>query len=301
MITSGSFAKLLWPGLNAIYGAEYSEHPVEYTQLFDTYKSDKAYEEDLSMSGLGLAQIKTESGSVTYDNMMQGFLTRYTHVEYALGFVITRIMMEDNLYAQFGSMRAKALARSLRQTKEILAANVYNRAFNSSYTGGDGKELLSNAHVNKAGGTWSNILAVASDLSEASLEQATIDLGAWTDDRGMKMAFMAQSLIIPTALEYEADRILHSPYRVGTSNNDINSIKALGKFPKGVAINHYLTDADAWFIKTNAPDGMKYFERRADSFGTDNEFDTSVAKFQGSFRCSFGWSDPRALIGSPGA
>lgn len=301
MITSGSFAKLLWPGINAIYGAEYNEHPVEFTALFDTSKSDKAYEEDLSMSGLGLFQIKPESGAVTYDNMVQGFLTRYTHVEYALGFVITKIMMEDNMYAQFGSMRAKALARSLRQTKEILGANVYNRAFNTAYTGGDAKALLVNDHPNKAGGTWSNILAVAADLSEASLEQATIDMGAWTDDRGLKMAFMAESLVIPTALEYVADRILHSPYRSGTANNDINSIKALGKFPKGVVINHYLTDSNGWFLRTNAPDGMKYFERRADTFGTDNEFDTNAAKFQGSFRASWGWSDPRALIGTPGA
>ncbi len=301
VINSSSFAKALWPGVNAWYGKAYDEFKVEWTDLFDKYTSSRAWEEDVGTSGFGLASIKTEGGPIDYDSERQAFITRYTHVVYALGFIVTREAFDDDLYDIVGQRRAQGLAFSMRQTKETIAANVYNRAFNSSYTGGDGKELLATDHPNLAGGTWANELATAADLSEASLEQACIDMGKWTNDRGLRIAVKQQSLIIPVDLEFEANRILKAEYRVGTNLNDPNAIKMLGKFPKGIIINHYLTDTDAWFIRTNAPHGMKMFERRADAFDMDNDFDTENAKFKATFRNSFGWTDPRGLYGSPGA
>jgi len=301
VINTSSFAKLIWPGLNAIYGRSYAEWPVEYTKLFDSNKSKKAYEEDLGTTGLGYAAVKSEGNSVTYDEESQAFLTRYSHIVYALGFIITREIYEDDQYGVVGSRRAKGLAFSMRQTKEVVAANVYNRAFTAGYTGGDGVVMCSDSHPNYAGGTQSNILATAADLSEASLEQAAIDISKWTNDRGLKIAIKPQSLIIPVDLMFEAERILMSPYRVGTADNDINALKQMGLFPGGVVVNHYLTDTDAWFIRTNAPDSMKYFSRRPMQFGIDNDFDTENAKFKATERYSFGWSDWRGIFGTPGA
>lgn len=297
VMVSSNFAKALWPGVNAWYGKSYNEHAVEYNKLFDTYKSSKAFEEDMGISSFGLASQKTEGNGITYDEENQAFLTRYSHVVYALGFQISRELVEDDQYGIVGQRRAKALAFSMRQTKEIVAANVYNRAFNSSYAGGDGKEMCATDHPNWAGGTWANELTTAADLSEAALEQASIDIGKWTNDRGLKVAIMAQDLIVPVDLQFEAERILMSPYRVGTADNDVNTMK--GKF--NLIINHYLTDTDAWFLKTNAPDGMKHFQRRSMQFGIDNDFDTENAKFKATERYSFGWTDPRGVFGSPGA
>lgn len=300
-ITSGSFAKALWPGVNAWYGREYAEHAEQCKELFDTYSSSKQYEEDIGITSFGMASVLPEGGAVSYDSERQGFITRYTHIEYALGFIITRIMVEDDQYNAVAQRRARSLAFSMRQTKETVAANVYNRAFNSSYTGGDGVSMINSAHPNVAGGTWSNQLAVAADFSEASLEQACIDIKNYTNDRGLKISVMPQKLILPVELEFEAERILKTTYRVGTGDNDINAINNMGKFPGGVAINNYLTDADAWFIRTNAPDGMKHFQRREDSFATDGDFDTDNAKYKAAARYSFGWTDPRGVFGSPGA
>lgn len=301
MITSSNFAKLLWPGINSIYGKAYAEHPVQYTSLFDEFKSGKAFEEDLGISSFGLAMTKDSGGSISYDEENQAFLTRYNHVVYGLGFIITREMVEDDQYGVVGDRRSRALAFSMRQTKETIAANVYNRGFNSAYTGGDGVEMLSTAHINHAGGTWSNTLTTAADLSEASLEQSCIDIMKYTNDRGLKISVMPQSLIIPTDLVFEAERILMSPYRVGTADNDINALKQAGKFPGGVKVNNYLTDADAWFLRTNVQDGMKCFNRRAMGFAIDNDFDTENAKFKATERYAFGWTDPRSIFGSPGA
>ena len=298
-INTGSFAAALYPGINAWYGKGYAEYPVEYTKLFDSHKSRRAWEEDMSISSFGLAIQKSEGGGVTYDTEQQGFKSRYTHVEYALGFVITRNMVDDDLYDVVGERKAKGLAFSMRQTKETVAANVYNRAFNSSFTGGDGVELLSTAHVNVAGGTWSNELTTAADISEAALEQACIDISKFTNDRGLKIAVRPQSLIIPVDLDFETNKILKTEYEVGTANNTVNVVRS--RFPMGATVNDYLTDADAWFIRTNAPHGMKYWERRADSFTTDGDFDTDNAKFKATARYSFGWSDPRGMYGSPGA
>ena len=300
-MTTGSFPKSLWPGVNKFYGKAYAEHKTEYTDLFNVYQSRRAYEEDVGVSSFGLLSVKPEAQPIVYDDETQGFTTRYTHVNYSLGFIISEEAMDDDLYDIVGQRRARGLAFSMRQTKETIAANVYNRAFNSSYTGGDGKEMCATDHVNVAGGTWSNELTTAADLSEAALEQACIDIMAFTNDRGLKISVNPDSLIIPTALVFEADRILNSPLRVGTADNDLNALKNMGKFPGGVKVNHYLTDSDAWFIRTNAPDGLKMFNRKSDTFKMDDDFDTENAKFKGSFRCSFGWTDPRGIFGSPGA
>lgn len=300
IINSGSFAKALWPGVNAWYGKAYNEYETEYDQLFDKFTSQKAFEEDVGISSFGLAVQKSEGAPISYDSEKQGFVTRYQHVVMALGFIITREMMEDDQYDVVGQRKAQGLAFSMRQTKEVLGANVYNRAFSSSYTGGDGKSLIASDHPNIKGGTWSNTLSTAADLSEAALEQACIDIAGFTNDAGLLIAVKPDALIIPRQLQFEAKRILGSDGRVGTDNNDLNAIKTSGLIPK-IHVNHFLTDPDAWFIRTNVPHGMKYFERREDKFDMDNDWDTENAKFKATARYSFGWTDPRGLYGSAGA
>lgn len=303
IITTSNFAKDLVPGVKTWFGQKYKEYPIEYLDIFEKMNSTRAFEEEAGVTGFGLATVKTEGSGIAYDDQEQGFVSRYTHVTYGLGFIITREMYEDGIAVTVALRRASALAFSIRQTKEIIGANILNRAFNSAYTMGpnsDGKELCATDHPNKSGGTWRNELATAADLSEAALEQACIDIAGFTTDRGLKIAIMPQKLIIPTALEFDAMRILESIGQSGTANNDINALRASKKFPQGIAVNHYLTDSDAWFIKTNCPDGLKYMERRADAFGTENDFDTENAKFKATFRGSFGWSDPRGIFGSPG-
>lgn len=300
-INRSNFAKALWPGVNAWYGEKYAEFPVQYTGLFETSQSSKAFEEDVGITGFGLAAVKGEGNAVSYDDMQQGFLTRYQHVSYALGFIITEEAIEDDQYMVIAPKKAAALAYSMRQTKEIVGANVYNRAFSSTYLGGDAKELCATDHPNVSGGTWANELTTASDISEAALEQAIIDMGKWTNDRGLKIAVIPQKLILPVDLQFDIERILMSPLQYDNSNNAINALKSTGKFPGGVFINNYLTDTDAWFIRTNVPEGMKHLERRADTFSEDNDFDTNNLKYKAVGRYSFGWTDPRGLFGSPGA
>jgi len=279
IINSGSFAKALWPGVNAWYGKAYNEYDTEFDKLFDKNTSTKAFEEDVGVTSFGLAVQKGEGAPISYDSERQAFTTRYQHAVFALGFIITREMMEDDQYDVVGQRKAQGLAFSMRQTKEVIGANVYNRAFNSSYTGGDGSALIANNHANIKGGTWSNQIATASDLSEAALEQACIDIAGFTNDAGLLVAVKPETLIIPRQQIFEAKRILGSDGRVGTDNNDINAIKGMGLIPE-VIVNHYLTDTDAWFIRTNVPHGMKYFERRADQFDMDNDWDTENAKFK---------------------
>lgn len=300
VINSSSFAKALWPGINEWYGKEYAEYNVEWDKLFEKHTSSRAFEEDVGVSSFGLAVVKTEGGPISYDSERQGFITRYSHVEYALGFVITRIMVEDDLYDVAGKRKAQGLAFSMRQTKEVVGANVYNRAFNASFVGGDGKEMIATDHPNVSGGTWSNELATPADISEAALEQASIDIQAFTNDRGLLIAARPKCLIITPSQEFEVKRILGTEGRVATANNDLNAIKTMGIIPE-VVVNHYLTDADAWFIRTNVKNGPKYFERRGDEFGVDNDFDTENAKYKATARYSFGWTDPRAIYGSAGA
>lgn len=300
VINSGSFAKALWPGINAWYGKEYSEYPVQWDKLVETHKSTRAFEEDVGESGFGLAVVKPEGSPISYDSARQGFITRYSHIVYGLGFVITREMMDDDLYDVIGERKAKGLAFSMRQTKEIVVANLYNRAFNSSYTGGDGKEMIATDHPLVAGGTFSNELTTAADISEAALEQASIDIQAFTNDRGLLIAVRPRTLIITPSQEFEVKRILGTVGRVATANNDLNALKTMGIIPE-VVVNNYLTDRDAWFIRTDVKNGLKLFERRADEFGMDNDFDTENAKFKATARYSVGWTDPRGIYGSPGA
>ena len=307
VMTQSSFSKAIWPGVNIWYGKEYSDYAVEWDKLFEKNTSSRAYEEDVGLSSFGLAQVKPEGSAIQYDSERQGFTSRYNHVVYALGFVITRELFEDDQYDVVGQKKAKALARSMRQTKEIVGANVYNRAFSTSYTGGDGASLIASAggggstsHPTVAGGTFTNGVAVAADLSEAVLEQASIDIAAYRDDRGLLIAAKPRKLVIPPALQFEAKRILGTDGRPGTELNDLNAIKTMGIIPE-VIVNHYLTDNDAWFILTDVKDGLKYFERRGDEFDMDNDWDTENAKFKASSRYAFGWTDPRAIYGSPGA
>lgn len=300
-ITTGNFAKVLWPGVNSFYGIAYNEHKTEYTDIYETRSSRKSYEEIVGTSGLGLAAVKPEGEPVTYDNMRQGFTNRFTNITYGLGFIVTREMVDDDLYDVIMQQRSRGLAQSIRKTKETVGANVLNNGFNSSYAGGDGVELFSTAHPNVAGGTFANKLATDADLSEAALEQACIDLGNWEDDRGLKIAAMPKKLIINVNDQFNAERILMTDLRVGTADNDLNALKSMGKIPQGFRINHYLTDTDAWFLTTDVSDGLIHFERRADDFTMDNDFDTENAKYKATGRYSFGWADPRGAFASQGA
>lgn len=297
IINTGTLAKAIWPGVNKFWGTGYKAYPQEYTKIFETVSSDKSYEEDVAISGLGLFAQKTQGAGVAYDSIRQGAVSRYTHVVYGSGFMVTREMLEDMQY-DLPFKNARALGDAARTTQEIIAANILNRAFNNSYTGGDGVELCSTSHALIAGGTASNKLAVDADLSEASIEQMLIDIAGMTDDRGLQKMAKARQLIIPRQLQFEAARILKSQQQSGTANNDINAINALGL---EIVVNHYLTDTDAWFIQTDVPDGLKCFNRRDVEFTQDNDFDTENAKFKCTFRKSFGWTDFRQLFGSAGA
>lgn len=308
IVTTSSFAKSLWPGVNTWFGQAYAEYPVEWDKLFEKNTSRRAFEEDVGTSGLGLAVVKDQAGSITYDSMRQGFTSRYNHVTYGLGFIVTREAFDDDQYDIVAKKKAQSLAFSMRQTKEIIAANVYNRAFNTSYLGGDGATLIacaaggSASAPNVAGGTYTNGPSSAVDLSEAALEQACIDIAGFTNDRGLKIAVRPRKLVIPKELMFEANRILKTEGRVGTDLNDINAVKTMGMIPE-IVVNHYLTDTsnDAWYILTDVRDGLKYFERRADEFTMDEDFDTENAKYKATARYSFGWTDRRAIYGSPGA
>jgi hypothetical protein len=299
VITTGNNPKFLKEGLDAVWGRDYTEHPREYTDLFDVFKSSHNYEEDVEATGFGLASSASEGAATTYDSESQQTITRYTHVEYKLGFIVTRAERDDNLYEKRGVSRTQALAFSFRQTEEMVAANVYNRAQTSGYTGGEGVVLLSTAHPTLAG-NQSNRLATAADLSEASLEDIAVQIMNAQNSRGLRIGLMPKKLIIPTALAFEAQRILKSVQQSGTANNDINALKTMGTIPE-VAVNHYLTDTDAWFVRTNAPQGMKFFRRVATEFTEDGDFDSDNKKFKGYMRFSCGWTDFRSVYGSLGA
>lgn len=299
-VNTGNIAKLLWEGLNQVWGMEYTEHPQEWPDLFDKESSEKNYEEDQLMPGFGLAPIKTEGQSVTYDSTSQGYTSRYTHLAYGLGFIVTREAIKDNLYKSKALRGTKDLAFSFRQTKENVAANVYNRAFTAGYTGGDGSILCVSTHATLAG-NQSNVLSASADLSEASLEDMVVNIMNAQNERGLRISLMPKSLIVPPALVFEATRILKSQLQNDTANNAVNALRSMGLFPEGAKVNHYLTDTDAWFVRTNAPNGLKMFEREAAEFAQDTEFDTSNLKYKGYERYSVGWTDWRGLYGSPGA
>jgi hypothetical protein len=302
VITTASHPKALWPGVKAWWGQVYNEHPEEYVDLFDKDTSTQNYEEDVQLSGFGLVPVKSEGQGTAYDSEIQGFTTRYTHVAYAMGYIVTKEELDDNLYEQISKKRASALAMSFRQTKENIAANVYNRAFNSTYKGGDGVALCSVSHPNTSGGTFANKPVVDVDLSEAALEDAVIAIMGLQNDRGLLVAIQPDSLHIARQEVFNAQRILHSKYQVGNANNDINVIATGNYLPGGFKVNHYFTSPHAWFIRNTIPGGtgMKYYERHAVSFDQDNDFDTMNVKAKGYERYSFGWSDPRAIFGSNG-
>lgn len=300
VITTGSTPKLLWPGLNEIWGLTYNEYTPEWKQCFSMNYSDKNYEEDVSMTGMGLAPVKSEGESLQMDTMKQSFTTRYTNVAYSIGFVITREEIEDVMYAQFGEQRSRNVAFSMHQTKENVAANVFNRAFNASYPGGDAVSMINDSHPTE-GGTLSNTLSLAADLSEASIEQALIDISNFRDNRNNRIAVKGKTLLIPPSLMFEATRILKNPERPATADRDINAMYSMGMLPGGIKVNHYLSDSDAWFVLTDNPDGLKYFERSAPKFESDNDFTTKNALFSGYERYSFGHTDFRGIFGSPGA
>lgn len=299
-ITTGTHPKLLWPGLKRIWGNLYADQPLGHTMVFDMGTSDKAYEETKELAGFGLAPVKSEGGSISYDTTVDGYLTRFTNVTYGLGFICTEESVEDNQYKDQSEKRARALKRSMRHTKETVFANILNRATDSNYTGGDGKELLATDHPT-ANGTQSNELATAADFSEAALEDLLIQIRTAKDTRGLIIALKGKKLIVPANLEFEAERVLKSVQRAGTAENDINALKSTGSIPEGIMVWSFLTDPDQWFIKTDAPDGLKGFDRRALSFDKDGDFETGNFKHKATERFSGGWDDWRGLFGSPGA
>lgn len=298
-IVSSDFAKALWPGVNAWYGQSYNEFQTEYDKIFTKETSRKAFEEDVGVSGFGLAIVKPEAGSISYDTALQGWIDRYQHVTYGLGFIISKELVEDDQYDVIGKKRAQALAMSMRQTKETVGANILNRAFNTSYLYGDGKALLVTDHPNIAGGTYSNRASPDVDISETSLEQMYIDMGKYTNDRGLRIAVKPQKLIVAVDNDFEANKIMQTEYEVGTANNTKNLVRS--RIPGGVIVNHYLTDTDAWYCLTDVKDGLKYFERRGDSFDMDSDFDSDNAKYKATARYSFGCTDKRAIWGTQGA
>ena len=300
VIFTGNHPKALWPGVKAWFGVGYGEHPEEYRDLFDIESSGQAWEEDVQMSGFGLMPVKAQGMSTTYTGHSQGYVSRYTHVAYSMGFIVTYEELKDNLYAKVAGSRAKALGFSKRQTKENIAANVYNRYATAGYTGGDGIVLLSASHTSSAG-DWSNILAPAADISEVALEDLCIQIMGATDDKGLKIALQPQSMHVPRQLWFEANRILKSTLTNDSANNALNVLRSTNALPGGIKVNHYFTDADAYFIRTNCPDGMKCYQRDSYDLMKDNDFDTDNAKAKTYDRYSFGWSDPRALYGSAGA
>jgi len=299
-ISRSQLVKELEPGLNALFGLEYKNYANEHEEIFSKENSDRAFEEEVMLSGFGNAGVKPEGSSINYDAATETFTARYTHETLALAFSITEEAIEDNLYDRISSRYTKALARSMANAKQVKAANVLNRAFNSSYTGGDGLELCSLAHV-IVSGTEQNELTTAADLNETSLEQAMIDIAALTDERGLKIAAKGMKMIIPSALQFTAERLMKSTLRVGTADNDINAVRSMGMIPQGYTVNHYLTDTDAWFIKTDVPNGLKHFVRAPIKTAMEGDFETGNVRYKARERYSFGWSDWRGIFGSPGA
>ena len=300
-ISRAQLAKELEPGLNALFGMEYARYENEHAEIFETESSDRAFEEEVLIVGFGNADVKTEGQGVDYDSASEGFTARYTHETVALAFALTEEAVEDNLYDRLGSRYTKALARSMAHSKQVKAANVLNNAFSSSYTGGDGVALVSTAHPLAGGGTLSNRPATYVDLNETSLENALISVSTYVDDRNMTLALQGTKLVVPPQLQFVADRLIETPGRVGTADNDINAVKNMGLLPQGYAVNHFLTDTDAWFVLTDCPDGFKHFERSPISTSMEGDFDTGNVRYKARERYSFGWSNPRCVYGSQGA
>ena len=299
-ISRGQLVKELEPGLNALFGLEYKRYENQHAEIFDTENSDRAFEEEVMLSGFANAQVKPEGSGVTFDNAQETFTARYTHETIALAFAITEEAIEDNLYDRLASRYTKALARSMANTKQVKAANVLNNAFNSSFAGGDGKELCATDHPTIAG-TVKNELSTSADLNETSLEQSLIDIAALTDERGLKIAARGVKMIIPSELQFTAERLMKSQGRTATADNDINAVVSMGMIPQGYRVNNYLTDTDAFFIITDVPNGLKQFVRSPIKTAMEGDFDTGNVRYKARERYSFGFSDFRGIFGSPGA
>jgi len=296
-ISRAQLVKELEPGLNALFGLEYKQYVNEAAEIFDTENSDRAFEEEVMLAGFANAAVKPEGQGVTFDSAQETFTARYTNETIALAFAITEEAIEDNLYDRLASRYTKALARSMANTKQVKGAAILNNGFNSSYAGGDGKELFATDHPTLAG-TFSNELATAADLNETSLEQALIDIAAFTDERGLKIAARGMKLVIPSALQFTAERLMKSKGRTGTADNDINAINNMGAIPEGYVVNHYLTDTSKWFIKTDVPNGLKHFTRAPLKTSMEGDFDTGNVRYKARERYVFGFSDPRGAFGS---
>ena len=300
-ISRAQLLKELLPGLNALFGLEYSRYGEEHKEIFDTETSERSFEEETKLSGFSAAPVKNEGSAIAYDNGQEVFTARYTHETIALGFSLTEEAIEDNLYDSLSARYTKALARAMSYTKQTKAAAVLNNGFSASFLGGDGVALFSTSHPLVSGGVNSNTPSTQADLNETSLEAAVIQIAAWQDERGLLIAAKPRKLIVPPNLMFVATRLLETELRVGTADNDINALKNNGSIPEGYAVNHFLTDTNAWFLTTDVPNGLKHFVRTPMSTGMDGDFDTGNVRYKARERYSFGWSDPLGMFGSSGS
>ena len=301
-ITRSQLVKELEPGLNALFGLEYKRYENEHEQIFSIETSDRAFEEEVMLTGFGSAPVKTEGAGMAYDTAQESFTARYTHETIAMAFALTEEAIEDNLYDRLSVRYTKALARSMSNTKQVKAASVLNNGFTGgAFAGGDGVALMSTSHPTAMGPDFSNRPTVAADLNETSLEQGIIDIAAFTDERGLKVALTARKLVVPKELQFTAERLMKTSLRVGTADNDTNAIVSMGLIPEGYVVNHYLTDTDAFFLLTDAPNGLKMFNRSPVKTAFEGDFETGNVRYKARERYSFGFSDPRGIYGSPGA
>jgi hypothetical protein len=300
-ISRSQLLKELLPGLNALFGLEYQKYGEEHKEIYESETSERSFEEETKLSGFGAAPVKAEGSAIAYDNAQEAWTTRYNHETIAMGFSITEEAVEDNLYDSLSARYTKALARAMAYTKQVKSAAVLNNGFSASYKGGDNVALFSTSHPLVGGGVNSNTPAAQVDLNETSLEAAIIQIAAWTDERGLLIAAKPRKLIVPPALMFVAKRILDTDLRVATADNDLNAIKSMGAVPEGYTVNHFLTDTNAWFIKTDVPNGMKHFTRSPMSTGMDGDFDTGNVRYKARERYSFGWSDPLGMWGTSGS
>ena len=300
-ISRAQLLKELLPGLNALFGLEYARYGEEHKEIYETESSERSFEEETKLSGFSAAPVKNEGSAIAYDNAQEAWTARYNHETIALGFSLTEEAIEDNLYDSLSARYTKGLARAMSYTKQVKAAAVLNNGFSSAYTGGDGVSLFSTAHPLINGGTNSNRPSTAADLNETSLENAVIQIAAWTDERGLLIAAKPKKLIVPPSLQFVATRLLETSLRVGTADNDINALKNNGSIPEGYTQNHFLTDNNAWYLTTDVPNGMKHFVRTPLSNSMDGDFDTGNVRYKSRERYSFGWSDPLGMYASPGS
>jgi len=300
-ISRAQLLKELLPGLNALFGLEYARYGQEHKEIYETESSERSFEEETKLSGFSAAPVKNEGSAISYDNAQEAWTARYTHETIALGFSITEEAIEDNLYDSLSARYTKSLARAMAYTKEVKGAAVLNNGWASTVTYGDGQPLFSTAHPLVSGGTNSNTTSTGVDLNETSLENAVIQIAAWTDERSLLIAAKPRKLIVPPNLQFVATRLLETELRVATNNNDINAIKNNGSIPEGYTINHFLTDTNAWFLTTDVPNGLKHFVRTPLQNSMDGDFDTGNVRYKARERYSFGVSDPLGIYGSPGA